>query len=548
MRAHIYIGLILLSGALILVQSVQLGWTDVAPIVFVILLHAPAFVPVSLQRKLFRINLKVSPYPELPLPFFILIAWVAVGLNGQILAFSLGAGFCFAVSIALQLFAVRAADSVVRSGNLSGAHNPRFNPKPMVSDIKSSAFFLRTLTVSLSLTVTIVTILGSHTSFWWVPGVIIAPIFSAMSVASTSFSVKSYATIAGRTAKSAIASTIASAPPACVVYYSSSSKAKHDAMKTQVSKLTATGLKTAVIAREPHSVAACVSSSADYKWASPTIDALDAFVQPSIKAAIYINNAARNAHFIRYNQLVHVLVATAGKLAQKSELTTEMAVYDAIIAPNVLTAQRWRSACEQELAQRIFTIKGTALETVPNIAGAAGSTRVALCLTPNSVREDEIEILGAKLESLVEWAMSDEDRRLSISFSEKTKDAVLRNLRLTIEDIVLDNTNVEIRYKSEAAVCNGATVLIATRTADLWDYVKTGKPVLWFGGDDEPKGITQLKSKKSDIVKQIDEMLHSNIDPDAIIQNAELVQYRFPTMASLIDNLYQKKFPEGVKT
>ncbi|QCO55505.1 hypothetical protein EOK75_06925 [Pseudorhodobacter turbinis] len=533
---------VLIAGLLTLAQFLGIGFDVVGLLILVLLLHLPSLIPVSVARRFSGI--KLGRYPEVVFPVFILLGWVAVaGLHGSI-RYALIAGVTFALSVGVQLGVVRAIDMVAKGTNFVGSHNPNFEATSLLAGLKRMCFGTRAGTALLSLVVFWTFLAQGQDSFWWLPPAVLAPVLSFLAAAAMCFNLKTVAEHAASTAAKGIATSVVGNPPKCVIYYSSSKSARHVQLKPTVKEFTDAGIPAALLSREPHSVAACKAAKPDYLWRASTIDTLDAFAQPSLKAAIYINDAAKNTHFIRFNTMAHILLTKRGPVSKLKRLTHNMAVYDAIIAPNIATADLWCRTSEPEVASRVVVVdRNTA--TLPKAKrNIEPFSSLSLSLKPNFLAmQDTYE--GVKvIRALLSWIASDQSRHLSVSIRGADKDVSVRAFQQVLENAAEASQRVTILENADTLAHTESDILIATGADDLWNFAQSEKPVLMIGSQGMTDGIGPLWGSNEEVTKS----LNAASKGAYILAPTAFRRRRYNSLESVIDGVLKAKHPEGLQS
>ena len=354
MRNSLYLVFTLITGLMVLAQILELSSGQVVISIFVLLLHVPSLLPIHVARRFSIIEL--GRYSELLFSAVIFLGWQVAGEIKLSFTYTLIAGGVFAVTVGLQFGAVRMINRISERANIIGGHNPYFDAANLVKPIKRLIPIMRIGTVSLSFVALMMFLSPGIATYWWFPlvGTVIA--LTALLPLLIGVNLKTMAMHAASSAETAVATSVANNPPKCAIYYSCSETSNHNQLMFTVAELKKANIPTALISREKHSVQVCRSAKPDYLWRAPTIGTLDTFIQPSIKVAIYLNDASKNAHFIRFNHLAHILYAQSEPTYRLKRLPNNMLVYDAIVAPSNNVAALWRQNSDTDIAARIVII------------------------------------------------------------------------------------------------------------------------------------------------------------------------------------------------
>lgn len=344
------------NGALSVVPS-DLRLPAVQMLLIVVLTHVPALLPVKAQAKYMGAAAKwFRGYPEIPVPVLVWIAWglggAQIGQTGTMVFVGAGVALCLGVAYA----AVRVVDAVAAHATDQTIANPAINLAPLRSKGARIIYLLRVLLVLGSGGAVVATVaLGAGAT-----GVLLLAICCAAGAAALAgvgaVQMRELAKAGAADAPRQIVLMQQANPASVVMHYSQPAASKHLAAKALCKELRDEGLTTAALLREMKLLAAFGTDIADYLWPAPTIAHLDAYVLKTVRAVLYTNDAIKNGHFTRFNQLTHILVAKSGELAKADTLPGGLEIYDAVVAPDWVTAQRWRAQLPPEAAQRVVTV------------------------------------------------------------------------------------------------------------------------------------------------------------------------------------------------
>lgn len=549
----LYAAPLLVAGLFTLAQILGLTWIDAGLAVFAFLLHAPSLVPVRTIRQ--GVGDKLGLYPETPFFAFIFVAWGAAGLLHSPFAFAILAGLSFSVSVGLQFILVRVIDLIVRGALFVGGHNPKFDPESLISVTKRNVFLLRVMTSLISLLLCWMFIAGSIDTVWWLPAVVLAPLLSAASVALRGMSMKAIADRAARSAGATISAEVAKNPPKCVFYYSSGKLSGHDRLASSVRRFSDAGIPNSVICREPHAFKACQTIKPDHLWRGYTIDTLDVFTQPSIKAAVYVNVAPKNPHFIRFNDRVHVLLADEGNLAKQTSMPGSLEVYDAILAPSAKQAAQWRRFSPAGIASRVVLIDPKAVSLPSSEKRESSNCCVSLNLGAGSVPETSVYQRTAILNSVLKWISEDERRKLIVNFDEATKemtmddetkqvtgDAGQQGIKQLLSIACHSSPGISIVQNAGTSVHLSSDVIIASEADDVSSLAHTGKPVLLFEPASWRKGVELLWGTQAEVF----ELLNKASKGFFVIDGPDYQRRHFTSLEDMIDGVFEEKQSTGV--
>ncbi len=539
----IYAAPLLVAGLITLAQMFGLTWADAGLAVFSFLLHAPSLVPVRTIRQ--SVGVKLGAFPEAPFFALIFLAWGAAAILYGSAVYALTAGAVLSVSVGIQFGVVRAIDLIVKKAQTVGAHNPNFQANRLMTLLKRITFVMRAATAGLSFLVLWSFMASGENAIWWLPIAVLAPVLSVMATYGNGQNLLAFAKQAAETAEETIAAACADNPPTCAIYYSSAQSAKHRQLAPAIERLKGAGVVTALISREQHSTDACLLANPDYLWRAYKLDTLDTFAQPSVKAALYLNDAAKNTHFIRFNEMAHILLAQDGPLSTHGRLRTNMAVYDAIVAPNSQVAALWRRTSDPEVASRVVVVDPNTVP-LPEIAPAKDTySTLALCLEPGSIPAQDVYHLVEVFRSIIRWVELDPDRRLLVSFqadpSAETdavkRDAAYLALRQVLRAEAETSEQVTVLEGAETLVRFTGDILIGTGTDDLWNYAQSKRPLLLLGPWSERSDGRQLWGAQEDIFAQLDAATKGAHIPEP----ETFRRQRFNSLATLIDGVFEAK-------
>lgn len=539
----LYAAPLLVAGLFTLAQMFGLRWADAGIAVFAVLLHAPSLVPVRIIR--LGVGAKLGAFPETPFFAFVFVAWGAAAILYGSTAYALTAGAIFAVSVGIQFGVVRAIDLIVKKVQNVGAHNPNFQANRLMSVLKRITFAMRAATAGLSLLVLWSFMASGEGAIWWLPIAVLAPILSVMATYGNGQNLLAFAKQAAETADETIAAACADNPPTSAIYYSSAKSSRHRQLAPVIARLKEAGVVTALMSREQHSTDACRSAKPDHLWRAYTLDTLDTFARPSVKAALYLNDAAKNTHFIRFNEMAHILLAQDTPLSTRRRLRSNMTVYDAIVAPDVQVAALWRRNSDPELASRVVVVDPNAVPLPELAQDKNGYSTLALCLEPGSMPAQDMYHCVEVLRSIIRWVEADPTRRLMVScqanpVSEETPikvDAAYLALRKVLKAEAETSEQVTVLEGAETLVRSTGDILIGTGTDDLWSYAQSKRPLLLLGPWTERTDGRQLWGTPEEIVAQLDAATKGGHVPAP----ETFKRQRYNSLATLIESVSETK-------
>lgn len=344
------------NGVLSVVPS-ELRLPALQMLLIVVLAHGPALLPVKAQAKYMGAGAKwFRGYPEIPVPFLVWIAWALggaqIGQTGTMVFVGAGVALCLGVAYA----AVRVVDVVAAHAKDKTVANPAIDLSSLRSKAARIIYLLRVLLVLGSGGGVVATVVfGAGAT-----GVLLLAICCAAGAAALgafgAVQMMELAKTGAADAPRQIVLMQQANPASVVLHYSQPAASKHLAAKALCKELHNEGLTIAALLRELKLLKAFGADVADYLWPAPTIAHLDAYALETVRAVLYTNDAIKNGHFTRFNQLTHILVAKSGGLANADTLPAGLEIYDAVVAPDWVTAQRWRAQLPPEAAQRVVTV------------------------------------------------------------------------------------------------------------------------------------------------------------------------------------------------
>ncbi|MDB9944857.1 hypothetical protein OAD38_00510 [Ascidiaceihabitans sp.] len=459
----------------------------------VVLTHFPSILPVRHQVKYMGGAAKwFGRYPESPAPFLVWMAWVVGGaMTGQTGMMVL-AGAGVALSLGVAYGAIRAVDMIAVQANTQVIANPALNLAPLRTQSARFIYFLRVLLVLGSGAAVVGSVaLGSS-----VQAVLLLAISCAIGAATIGFFgvvqeraiARSGAHDAARQVK--VAQQVH--PAAVAVHYSQPGKSKDLAPKNLSKNLRGEGLITALISRETSVHKRFQPVDADYFWPAPTIAHLDAYALETLRAIFYTNDAIKNGHFIRFSQFIHVLVTEFSRLERAAALPHGLAIYDAIVAPNFRTAQRWRAVASPEIACRIMTVGKLNVNAtlLPAIRRCSDDVVISVHVRSEDLKEATFGALMDGLLAVFADVMVLPEVSLMLSYTSDRPSRLLDLLvaEFTRQAAVINGTDPKVpkriflREGRAEAFHNAADVLIATGEVNVSEMLETQKLVFWLGG------------------------------------------------------------------
>ena len=517
------------------------------------LTHFPAILPVRKQTKYMGVAAKwFGRYPEIPTPFIIWAAWgvggAKTGQTGMMVLVGAGVAVCLGLAYA----AIRVVDALTARAKMQALANPTMNLAPLRTKGARSIYMLRVLLVVGSGIAVIASVaLGASTQ-----AVLLlcmscaggAVVIAFVVVIQSTWIAKLGAADAARQVK--ISQQV---DPACVaVHYSQPAKSKHLAPKELCTMLRLEGLKTAVILRETNVQKAFEAAEADYVWPAPTIGHLDAYALDTIRAVFYTNDAIKNGHFTRFNQLTHVLVAKANGLATAATLPSGLAIYDAVVAPNLLTAEKWRVSANPEIAQRIVTVGKLSINAMllPAIRRCPDNPIISVHIRPESLEKETFGILMDGLLAVFADVSASPALALTLSYTQEKPSRFLDLIvtEFTRQAAAVNNANPDepkrifIREGRPEPFHNAADVLIATNSDDVAQMVASQKIVLWLGQGTPPLDVPAIAKDRPPFSQQLEGMIESAVTPSFALPS---VPQHYTSYCDLIEHLESARQLQG---
>lgn len=511
----------------------------VITVIFVLMTHALAVLTVAQQQRIFG-NVKgiVGRYPEALVPLCVLFGWTIVAALTQPSLGNFATGVLFALALSVCYAAVRSVIlNSTKSARLSNP-TPGYSAAVITKLATRYLFFLRISVAVISASGLLAFAVTGIVSVWLPIFAVTVPCFAAILAVCCIQSERALAQGAGKMAKFAIGAQMAVKPVDLAIYYSGAVTSKHTAPVALATQLEKEHIPTAIIFREAEAKKALAKAPNNYLWFCPTINTLDAAAQPDLKMIFYVNDAAKNGHFIRFNDYKHVLRAT-GEIAAANSLPQSCDVYDVIIAPNEVTADAWRSAATPDMARRIVTVgaKSDVSAYLPSLKYPSEIPLLSVHVGGFTGKEDFYALRG-----LIEAVIENGKVRLDIWFpdaSEGARDPLMRFMHreinrllagISLEETILERSqsvtvrppikNAKLKMDAERSVsiplvalhaggradaANAADFLIATDASDLKAMRRTGKPLLWFGTGIAPAGLIHMQASSDNLETELEQ-------------------------------------------
>ena len=146
---------------------------------------------------------------------------------------------------------------------------------------------------------------------------------------------------------------LAELAPEIVLYYSAPFSPTHKTLEKTITDLRAGGRPFFVLLRERQVFERFRKRGQSNIVLAERMGLLDGLVVPSVKLALYLNDGEKNGHFVRFNQMDHVILAKAAN-ERDGALPQTFAMYGGIIAPNAELAARWRAQSRSDVAGRVL--------------------------------------------------------------------------------------------------------------------------------------------------------------------------------------------------
>ena len=488
----------------------------------VVLTHFPSILPVRNQVKYMGGAAKwFGRYPESPAPFLVWMAWVVGGAKTGQTGMMVLAGAVVALCLGVAYGAIRAVDMIAVRANTQVIANPALNLAPLRTLSARFIYFLRVLLVLGSGAAVVGSVaLGSSAQ-----AVLLLVISCAIGAATIGFFGVVQARAIARSGAHDAARQVRVAqqdhPAAVAVHYSQPAQSEHRTPKELSKTLREEGLLTALISRETSVHKTFKPVDADYLWPAPTITHLDAYALETLRAIFYTNDAIKNGHFTRFNQFIHVLVAESGSLGRAVALPRGLAIYDAVVAPDFLTAQRWRAVASPEIACRIMTVGKLNVNAtlLPAIRRCSEDAVISV-----HVRSEDLEeaTFGALMDGLLAVfadvvVLPEVSLMLSYTPDRPSRFLDLLVAEFTRQAAVINGTDPEVpkriflREGRAEAFHNAADVLIATGEANVSEMLETQKLVFWLGGGTPPAGVLVIGQDGPAFGTQLEEKIKTAV-------------------------------------
>ncbi len=485
MHLGVYCMILILLGFALLFLSESLTPAEIAAMLLTISIHVPAFLTVKTQRAVFGSS-TLGPYPEAPVPFLVLANWILIGgLTGNIntylltgLAVAIGLGICYA-AVRIVAFATTKAVALV-------SHLPAFDKSTLVMIGNRTIYTLRVGICAVSLVTSSAVLINERgPGLTWMLALLAA--FGAIAIAIATWKgTKEFCDRLRATAAAQIANSLTQNAVTTLLYYSQTKPSSIAPMEL-IERLSSEGVELAVVAREGAARGVLAKSQAHSVWFAPTIATLDAFALQGIKAVFYVNDAMKNGHFIRYNQYHHILVASDA-LAKAMILPHNIAMYDAVVAPNAKVAALWRASPPSSLRTRIFTVSSIEDKVyLPAYATVPVCPRIAVYVGPDDATGSTPPHLATTIPALIDAALDCDNLHLDLVFP-KTGDGLSHALQ-SREASRADMGGLRQLTGSAVMAANIADIIAVTSATDLSVLRATNKPLIWIGDGPAPSGL-----------------------------------------------------------
>lgn len=146
--------------------------------------------------------------------------------------------------------------------------------------------------------------------------------------------------------------------PEIVIYYSSPNVTNSKAIETAITQVAETDRPYFVLVREARVFAMCLKAGIKNLVLAERIETLDHFKTDSLKLAVYINDAEKNGHFIRFNDLHHVNILPASS-ANWNTLASNYNMYDSLLARTIAARDAIRTDVSPELGAKLTYLSTT---------------------------------------------------------------------------------------------------------------------------------------------------------------------------------------------
>jgi hypothetical protein len=518
---------------------------------FAIFAHIPAVLTVALQNALLgKPSGMVGRYPEIIVPLLVLITWAMAAVSSQVPTTVLVAGVVSATALGACYAAVRIVVAVSGRTKHLSSHVPDFSTSRMQAQSARSIYGLRVVMALVSF-YALITLLHTAANVAWIMFVAVL-VISAVAALGW-LAIKAEQSVARRTAKTAtqaLSARLRVEPAEVALYYSGAAKAKHASPVKLAQELAKENMPPVIIAREEGAIKTLVKAPHRHLWLSPTINTLDAMAQPALRVIFYVNDAAKNGHFIRFNEFAHVMQAT-GPFANMQKLPRNCRMYDMIIAPDTARADLWRSAADPDMASRIVTLNPIEEYEKAHSYPSACPVMTLHLGTPSSATCAETPDLSPFLEMLPRLIALVKDcaiARLEIWLpdpAQGTSDPMLRLLHREVEvaiegildydeenDVFTSPVSLHTGTPNEAA--NAADFPIVTAQSNLNAMRRTAKPLLWFDPAPAPEDVQPLGITAEDYTAALDAIWTAPTAPSHSRDETSATNRHFTSYAALI--------------
>ncbi|MDA5555150.1 hypothetical protein [Shimia sp. MMG029] len=327
------------------------------PVLFLALLvHLPAFLPVSQHGKLLTTKVKLlNTYPEVLIPPCLAIAWFFIGGSFQV---TLQVWLFAAVTlsaICLCYAAVRICDAKAARIQSEACRVATMPPASTADIAKRHIYLIRCALTALSLTA----IFATAADALLPRALLILPVaLSLAAVALTALTLHQERSAHAELApllRDLMARQLQASPAQVAVYHAGTSKADISATKALCEHLNEAHEPYVLIVRERGALEDLQRLSPRHLWHAEKLGALADCVQPQLRTILYAQDHPKNSHFTRNTQFEHVLITAFNQLERAPALPQTVALYQKILAPTDAHARNWQSTATLDLASRIVT-------------------------------------------------------------------------------------------------------------------------------------------------------------------------------------------------
>lgn len=486
--------------------------------VLAVLAHIPALLKVSVQRKTFgEFPAVFHKYPEGIALGGIFVTWFTLAISGPAFLSTFLVGLLVIGAILACYIGTKTLSGVAkRLGAAAKITQDPSTAKP--AKIAMSALYSLRVVTALSSLFFIISTASKASGALPLYAVAILAILGLLTVGFVVFVSLAPTQQGGVLSDEILQITeitrIQALRPEIVIYYSAPGQKSHPRLNTLVANLTKSQARFFVITRETSAYSAIKKNTPNVLLCK-TIATLDACILPSLQGVLYLNDAQKNGHFIRFNHLTHYILPAKSKISHNT-IPKSFAIYDRIVAPSKDLLDLWSENAEDEIKVRLLYLSKNATPPaqeqmfaiklpveIPSKHVVIGLHVSALpaAATPEDWGELQYRTVGliSQLHKI-----GNPDIRLLISYGQKVKSskfgkATIATIEVLLEKLRLSETNPRISEWPQEGIAaslertnfaviaencdacyNWSDIIICGVREPINAVRRTGKPILLF--------------------------------------------------------------------